>query len=67
MKMMNTGRNLKVAYLSEEIVQKIEELLVDGDKVRLILENATALGEQRKFYTGVFALRQFTEPVTFAR
>ena len=48
MKRMNTGRNMKVAYLSEEIVQKIEELLVDGDKVRLILENVTALGECRR-------------------
>ena len=29
----SSGRNMKVAYLSEDIVQRIEELLVDGDKV----------------------------------
>ena len=30
----SSGRNTKVAYLSEDIVQRIEELLVDGDKVQ---------------------------------
>lgn len=29
----SSGRNTKVAYLSEDIVQRIEALLVDGEKV----------------------------------
>lgn len=33
----NSGRHTRVAYLSEDIVQRIEALLVDGDNVRVDL------------------------------
>ena len=39
----SSGRNTRVAYLSEDIVQRIEALLVDGDKVCMYLRELTYL------------------------